>query len=123
MLVVLTLFLAVLAILTALKLRQQGPLAPTVPQAEPEAIEGSPAPECQLSFSINLASPSPTPGVSPSPSPKLTPSSTPSPSSSPSPTASHTPSPTATPVATPSPGAQCFALKFYQLTGEINDPA
>lgn len=127
-----TLLLAVMAILIALRLRQLGPVAPTVPQAEPQAIEGSPVPACQFVLNITLPSPTPSPSATPTPLPSISPSPTPLPSPTPSPTPLLTPSPsptplptpsvTPTPLPTPTPGAQCLALKFYEVNGDINDP-
>ena|SRR3989344_8049800 len=60
-----SLLLGVLAVLTAVRLREEKPVAPTAPQSKPRAVEGSPVPECTISFTISLASPSPTPSPTP----------------------------------------------------------
>lgn len=81
-----TAFLAILAILTTVRLRQTKPVAPNVPQATPEAAGETVNPNCTLSFTVGAtASPTPTPSGSPTP--------TPSGSATPTPTASPTPTP------------------------------
>lgn len=83
---VVSVLLAVLAILTATKLRQEKPIAPTAPESKPQALEGSPVPACQASFSIAAPSPTPTPSGTPSPTPTPTPGVTPTPTPTPTPT-------------------------------------
>lgn len=122
-----SLLLGALALLTAMRLRQESPVAPTAP-SEQKAAEGSAVPACVLTFDLTLATPTPTPSatpgvsptnepsVSPSASPSVSPSSSPSPSvtpgtgggdpsPTPSPTPSVTPSPSPSPSATPRPSA------------------
>ena len=98
-----TIFLAVIAVVTAVKLYQlrQEPIAPTAPKpapaVEPTATptplpaEPTPVPACILSFTISGPTPTPTPTGTPGPT------STPTPG----PTNTPTPGPTSTPV----PGA------------------
>jgi len=122
-----------LLLLTVYRVAQQRPVAPTAPESKPQALEGSPVPECVVSFTITLPSPtptptptasptptpSPTPVATPSPSPTIpptpTPTATPVPSPSPTPTPIPTPSPTASPTPTPTPIAQCVNIKIYQI--------
>lgn len=90
-----SLFLGVMAVLTAVRLREEQPVAPTAPQSQPRAVDGVPVAACTLTFTITL------PGASPTP--------TPTPGSSPSPTPTPTPgvSPSPTPTPTPTPIPQC----------------
>ena len=71
--------LGVLAVLTAIKLKEEKPIAPTAPRSRPKAVEGNPVTECQTSFTLALvtSSPSPSPSTSPGTSPSPTPSTTP----------------------------------------------
>lgn len=85
--------LGALTLLTVIRLREEKPVAPTAPEPE-RAVEGQPVPECQVSFTISIASP--TPEASPSPG-------GPTPTPVPSPTPRATPTPSATPITTPSP--------------------
>ncbi|MBI4058197.1 hypothetical protein HY408_00350 [Candidatus Gottesmanbacteria bacterium] len=103
---IISVLLTILALLTALKLRTEKPVAPTVPQKEPQAISGSPVPACQLSFTLTLINPTPSPSGTPNPTPSVSPSPsvTPRPSSSSTPTPTTTPSPSPTPSATPGTG-------------------
>lgn len=97
-----TVILGVVAVITALKLREIGkePVAPTAPE-KPRAVESPPPspeaevnPDCILAFNVEVEeSPSPSPAVSPSPSPSPTPSPSPSPEVSPVPSPSPTPVP------------------------------
>lgn len=66
---IVSLLLGALAILTAVKLRQEQPVTPTVPQTKPKALEGEPVAACTNTFS--LVFPSPTPEASPDTSCKL----------------------------------------------------
>ncbi len=83
--------LGVLAVFTAMKLREEKPIAPSVPQTKPQAIGGNPVPACIVSFTLSLATPSPVPSSTPGTSPSPTPSGTPG------------PTPTATPGSSPAP--------------------
>lgn len=86
----LTVFLAFLAIFTTIKLKNLRPVvAPTVPQATPQAAE----PACKLSFTVTGPTPTPTP----------------TPTASPTPTPTGTPGPTATPTPTPSSNIACWS--------------
>lgn len=66
----------ILAILTAIRLTTQQPVAPTAPQLKPQASEPTTVPSntCRVEFTLN---PSPTPSSGPSSTPTLTPSPTP----------------------------------------------
>jgi hypothetical protein len=101
--------LGVIIFLTTQKLQQTEPVAPTVPQATPEAA----APACTLTFSIGqetTGTPTPTPTATPTPGATSTPTPTSSAENTPTPTQSVFASPTPTsgtaafaPTATPSP--------------------
>lgn len=92
--VIITLLLAIIAVITAVRLQQIGtePVAPSVPKSKPKAQETIPTPgpdsQCQLSLVI----PSPTLGPSATPTPTGT--LTPTPTSTPTPTGTLTPTPT-----------------------------
>lgn len=92
----LTIGLGVAAILTGQQLKTAQPVAPSVPQAQPQAVE----PECKVEFTLTVPSETPTPSTSttqtptPSQSPTVTPTQTLTPSQS--------PTVTQTPTATPS---------------------
>lgn len=106
-----TVILAIIAVVTAIKLYQIGkkPVAPTVPKPAPAR---EPVEACKLAFNIAQLTPTPTPTgtVTPTPTATLTPTptatptpgptATPTPTSTPGPTATPTPSPTATPTPT-----------------------
>jgi len=63
-LALLTAGVGTVAYLTTTKLREQAPVAPNVPQGEPQAI----APACVLSFTLNVTpTPTPTPGLNKEP--------------------------------------------------------
>lgn len=114
-----SILLGLLAVLTAIRLRDQTAVAPTVPQSQPQAVDGTPVPACQATFTITADAspvPTPTPGSSPlpTPTPVVTPTPTPVPTAtpptggtdpSPSPVVTPTPTPVATP--TPTPPASC----------------
>lgn len=79
---IVSLLLGAVALLTAMRLRQEEPVAPTAP-TDQQAAEGTPVPACQLTFTLGSgASPSPSPSGSPGTSPSSSPSVTPSPSPS-----------------------------------------
>lgn len=60
-----TILLAIIVLFTAIKLRQPGPVAPTVPQRKPKAVEKpQPSAECQTTFRV-IVGPTNTPGPSP----------------------------------------------------------
>lgn len=89
---IITVGIGVVAYLTSTKLEQQTPVAPTVPQATPQAVASA----CRLSFSIgvdNTPTPTPTGVTTPSPSPTATPTATPGPTETPTPTPTVTPTP------------------------------
>ncbi|MBI4065146.1 hypothetical protein HY409_02155 [Candidatus Gottesmanbacteria bacterium] len=94
-----TVGLGIVTILTGQKLKTASPVAPSVPQEEPKAVE----PACRLTFTLTLPTNTPTPTVTPTGSPTATP--TPSATPTATPTATSTPGPTATPTPTPQPGA------------------
>lgn len=113
----LTITLAALAILTAIKLRTEKPVAPTVPQAKPKAVEVNVNPKCQISFqmpALPTLTPTPTTLVTPTatptgvftPTPTDTPTPTSTPTNTPVPTgvSTNTPAPTSTPIPTNTPG-------------------
>jgi uncharacterized repeat protein (TIGR01451 family) len=77
-----SLLLGGLALLTALRLRTENPVAPTAPTKQ-QALEGAPVPACTVTFNMGIASPSPSasPG-GPTPTPDVSPSNVPSPSPS-----------------------------------------
>lgn len=108
-LMVVTLVLAVLAIVTAYKIATRKPVAPTVPQKTPQAQTSAGS----RAFSVGPAltsTPTPTGGMTPTSSPtptgSLTPVQSPTPtgSLSPSPTLAGVPGATATPAPTNTPG-------------------
>ena len=116
--VVAVLLLAIIAIITAIRLQQLGtePVAPSVPKSEPRAEEVIPTPgpdsACVKTFQIALGptlTPTPTSVLSPTPTPTgtITPTVTPTltPTSTPTPTGTLTPTPTGTltPTATNTP--------------------
>ena len=123
--ILLTIVLAVLSVITALKIKQLGtqPIAPSVPQSEPEAADTIPeippsADSCRKSFTVALAPTStptptgtltPTPTSTPTPTGTLTPTPTPTETPTPTPTGTLTPTPTGTltptPTSTPKPTA------------------
>ncbi|MBI4067389.1 PKD domain-containing protein [Candidatus Gottesmanbacteria bacterium] len=65
--------IGILAILTAIKLTTEKPVAPSAPEIKPRAEE-IPPPACTVEFSLN-----PTPSGNPSITPSITPSATPTP--------------------------------------------
>jgi len=91
--------IAVVTLLTSQKLKETGPVAPTVPQVTPKAAE----PACTLRFALNqpTATPTPTPSATPTPTATSTPEPTPTPTSTPTPTATPTQTAPATPTPTP----------------------
>ena len=108
-----TIILAIIAVVTAVKLQQVGtePVAPSVPKSKPKAaIEQTlpPAPtpgadsQCKLAWVVPSPTPgpsaTPTPTPTPGPSATPTPTSTSTPTGTPGPTATNTPQPTNTPV-------------------------
>lgn len=127
---VVTLVLAIIAILTAVRfyqLRRQA-VAPTAPE-EPEAAAPSPtpggelpspAPECSLTFVVSSPTPTvtntPTPTATFTPTPTNTPTTTPT--YTPTPTVTNTPTPTFTPTLTPTlpPTAQCIEIRVYDTS-------
>ncbi|HLD25203.1 MAG TPA: hypothetical protein VJB96_04785 [Patescibacteria group bacterium] len=106
---VITVGIGVVAYLTSTKLEQQGPVAPTVPQATPQAVASA----CRVSFTIGADNtPTPTPTGTPGPTPTPTPTPTPGPT--------ETPMPTETPTPTPQPGntnPECTDLVVEPTTG------
>ncbi|MEK7166200.1 MAG: hypothetical protein AAB874_05335 [Patescibacteria group bacterium] len=76
---ILVLLLSSVVLLTVLRVGQEKPIAPTAPESKPKAVSGSPVPLCQVSFTITVIPPSPTPAATPSPTPAATPSPTPAP--------------------------------------------
>jgi len=121
--ILLTIVLAALSVITALKIKQLGtqPVAPSAPQSEPEATYDDTIPEippttdaCRKTFLVALAptaTPTPTGTLTPTPTGTLapTPTATPTPTSTPTPTGTLTPTPTGTltptPTGTPGPTA------------------
>lgn len=80
-LIITTIILAFIALLTAIKMRQPGPIAPTVPQKKPKAVEKPPvSQECQTTFRVLIG-----PTLTPGPSPTITPTLTPGPTATPTP--------------------------------------
>ncbi len=102
-------------LLTVVRVGQEKPVAPTAPESRPQAVDGNPVPACQASFSVSVASPTPTPRPTPSP----TPSATPSPTPRPTPSATPRPTPSSTPRVTPSPSPApiCLDLRVYRVIG------
>lgn len=102
-----TIILAIIAVVTAVRLQQVGtePVAPSVPKSKPKAageptLPPAPTPGADSQCKIAWVVPSPTPGPSATP----TPTPTPGPSSTPTPTLTPTPGPSATPTPTETPG-------------------
>lgn len=113
-----TLGLGVVSYLTSLKLQQQGPVAPTVPQEFPQAVE----PACKLTFTIkSKVTPTPTPTATPTPTGTITPTPTPTPTPTGTVTPTPTPTPTVTPTPTPTPQPNtppdCTGLSVSPNTG------
>ncbi len=106
-----TLFLAVVSVVTALLLyqRRAEPIAPTAPASKPKAQVTTPTPTpvgslCTVSFTISATpSPGPTPTPTTSPGPTPTPTVTPTPTPTPTPGGTPGPTPTPTPLGTPRP--------------------
>lgn len=102
-----TIGIGVFALLTALKLRESTPVAPTVPQEEPQAASAA----CTITFSLATPSNTPTrtPTIGPSSTPTKTPAATSTPTRTPTSTRTLTPTRTPTPTATPNPqcGSSC----------------
>jgi len=98
-----SLVLGAIAVLTALRLQQLSPVAPTAPQPQ-RAIEGSPVPACQLTFVLTLASPQPSPSASASPGSSPLASASPGSSPQPSPSASASPQPSPSNIGGPQLG-------------------
>lgn len=98
---VITTGLGVVTFLTSQKLTQTKPVAPTVPQEKPKAVE----PACRLTFSVlqPTATPTPTPGPTATPTPTPDPTATPTPTPTPGPTATPTPPPIGGPQPTATP--------------------
>lgn len=106
-LIIATVALAVISVLTAIRIREMGtrPVAPSVPESKPKAVaelpeEITPAPVCQTSLTIEVES-SPTPTATGTLSP------------SPTPTTTTTPGPTNTPM----PGPYCDYLHADKAGG------
>lgn len=115
--------IGVAAYITSVKLNNQQPVAPTVPQVTPHATDVN----CKLVFSIEVE-PTPTPTIGPSPTPTSTPvhSPTPTPTDVPhnSPTPTHTPPPGATNTPTPTSTAYntkpvCVDLEISPASGTV----
>lgn len=98
-LVILTLVTVALGVATFLitqKLKQEAPVAPTVPQEEPKAV----APACTLTFAISI--PTTTPTETPTPTPTSTP----------------TPTPTPTPTSAPNTDPTCTGMSASPASGD-----
>jgi uncharacterized membrane protein len=93
--------LGVIVFLTTQKLRQEEPVAPTVPQSTPEAA----APACTLTFTIAQAEGTPTNTPTATPEPTATPTT----GTTATPTPTQEPGTTATPTGTPTPTTVAFA--------------
>ncbi|MBI3560050.1 hypothetical protein HY087_02905 [Candidatus Gottesmanbacteria bacterium] len=101
---ILTLALGILTFITTQKLSQQGPVAPTVPQAKPKAVE----PACRLTFSVVQ--------------PTQTPTSTPTPTGTPGPTAVPNTSPDCTSLSvSPNTGTKVPLTVTFTCTGIDKD--
>ena len=103
--------LAIIAVVTSIKLYQIGkePVAPTVPEPVPAAEpEPTPVPACTLEFTIAGPTLTPSPTPTPTPTPTLTP--TPSPAVTPTPTGVP---PTVTPTPPISCTGECMEIKVY----------
>lgn len=70
-----SLVLGGVVLLTVVRVGRETPVAPTAPQSRPQAVAGSPVPNCAVEFLISLPSPTPTPLAtsSPRPSPSICP--------------------------------------------------
>lgn len=90
-----TIGLGVVTFLTSQQLKREEPVAPSVPQEQPEAA----VPACKKTLTFAVSTPTPTPTG------ELTPTPTSTPTNTPTPTPTSTPGPTATPTPTPLPGA------------------
>jgi len=105
-------FLGVLTLMTVVNLKKTTPVAPTVPQKEPQAM----VPACTLSFKLSLALTPTTTGVlSPTPGEELSP--TPTEIVSQALTAVGGESPTATPTSKPNTIPVCTGLSAKPLSG------
>lgn len=103
---IITIGIGVVAYLTSIKLEQQAPVAPTVPQDVPQAVNTA----CKLIFTLGTDS-TPTPtvvGSSPTPTPTPTPTGTPGPTATPTPT---------TPANNTKP--ECTSLAVEPATGTV----
>lgn len=85
--------LGIVTFLTSQRLKQEQPVAPSVPQEQPEAAKPS---DCKITLTFAVSTPTPTPTAT------ATPTATPGPTATPTPT--ETPGPTATPTPTQPPG-------------------
>ncbi|MBI3385557.1 hypothetical protein HY031_00565 [Candidatus Gottesmanbacteria bacterium] len=88
-----TVGLGVVVFLTTQKLKEEKPVAPSVPQAQPKAV----VPKCTLTLSFTVETPTPTPTGTITPTPTPTGQVTPTPTSTPG-------GPTSTPTPTSPPG-------------------
>ena len=98
-----TIILAVVAVLTAIKIREMGtrPVAPSAPESEPGAqgtLPVEPSASCKVTFLAEALTPTPT----------LTPSPTPTGTLTPTPTPTNTPMPTPTPTSIPGPSGESY---------------
>lgn len=110
-----TIGIGVVAYLTSIKLQREQPVAPTVPQEEPQAVASA----CRMQFTLNISS-SPTPTLTPTAGPSPTPTLTPTPGPSETPTPSQTPEPSPTPSPTPQQGntnPECIDLVVEPSSG------
>ncbi len=96
-----TVGLAVVTFLTSQQLKREEPIAPSVPQAKPRAVEN----QCRIELTFAVSTPTPTPTGEATPTPTGTPADTPTPTptGTPGPTATPTPTGTSGPTSTPTP--------------------
>jgi hypothetical protein len=110
--ILLTVILAVLSVVTALRIKEMGtrPVAPSVPESKPEAVDVgppdglTPATICQKSLSVTE---------------EITGTPTPTTTTTPTPTVTGTPTPTTTPSPTPTggPSSMCEYLHADKTSG------
>lgn len=110
--------LGVVTFLTSQQLKKEQPVAPSVPQEQPEAAKPS---NCKITLTFAVSTPTPT--STPTPSATPTPTATPGPTATPTPT--ETPGPTATPIPTQPPGESPQPTPTPQtpqipVAGEVN---
>lgn len=110
---IITAALGIATFLISQKLKQEAPVAPTVPQEQPKAVTQA----CTLAFTLTISTPTPTP----TPTSSETPTSTPTPTPTPTPTSAANTSPECTGLSA-SPNSATSAPLTVNFTCSGVDP-